>query len=211
VPAPEIVASTAASFQLGIGETRVELAMRPPADPALGRSGPHRRVFLNVEKMTSTGSSGPWDGYLNLPPNEAPARHPELAAGELPMFGLVESSRSDATHAERGLYDQLEITELYDRHHPGGSRHGLDDAALTGRRARACSGDRVDLRLHPPGDLRAELDGLFPVRWAERHQTAVDHEVLSGDERRGIAGQEQRSLGDVVGHPDPWHSLHRCE
>jgi hypothetical protein len=46
---------------------------------------------------------------------EAPRPQEFLGTGERPMFGLVESSRSDATHAERGLYDQLEITELYDR------------------------------------------------------------------------------------------------
>ena len=113
--APEIVASTGAPFLLGAGETRVELAMRPPRDPELVPAGPRRRVFLNVEKMISSEWSGPWSVYLNLPTGAAPARHPELAAGELPMYGLVESSRTEGKHEAPGLYDQLDITELYAR------------------------------------------------------------------------------------------------
>jgi hypothetical protein len=113
--APEIVASTGAPFFIGAAATRVELAVRSPRDPELAGAAPRRRVFLNVEKMISSEWSGPWSVYLNLPTGEAPATHPELAAGELPMYGLVESSRTDGKQEAPGLYDQLEITELYAR------------------------------------------------------------------------------------------------
>ena len=114
-PSPEIVGSTAAAFSLGKGATRVDLAMHEPADPVLLHAGPQRRVFLNVEKMMSEEGSGPYDVYLNLPPNEKPAEHPELSAGELSMFGLAEASRSDGKHKAQGLYHHLEITDLYAR------------------------------------------------------------------------------------------------
>jgi hypothetical protein len=126
-PAPEIIGSTEAPFTLGAGETRVTLAMHPPAAPLLAQAGPRRRVFLHLEKMISDTGSGPYEVYLNLPPNEKPAQHRELFAGELSMFGLAEASRPEAKKEPQGLYQLLEITNLYDRlpRLPGWSRSQL--------------------------------------------------------------------------------------
>jgi len=112
---PEIVGSTTESFLLTKGETRVTLSLRAPIDPVLRHAGPQRRVFLNAEKMISDRESVPFDVYLNLPPNGQAADHPELLAGELPMFGLVEASRSYGGRKPEGLYQRLEITDLYAR------------------------------------------------------------------------------------------------
>jgi tyrosinase len=74
-----------------------------------------RRIFLNTENIRSKKRSAPFDVYLNLPPSERPEEHPELHAGSLPMFGLVEASRDEGGHADNGLYEQFDITALYAR------------------------------------------------------------------------------------------------
>lgn len=113
-PPPVIVASTTSPFTLGKDSRRLELPLHPPDDPLLRRPDSSRRVFLNVEKMLSAEGSPPWLVYLNLPADEAPARHPELLAGELPLYGLAEASRR-TDREPPGFYEQLEITGLYAR------------------------------------------------------------------------------------------------
>ena len=54
----EIVGSTAAPFTIEKDQTRITLALKTPADPALLRTG-KRRVFLNVERMISHEPAGP--------------------------------------------------------------------------------------------------------------------------------------------------------
>jgi hypothetical protein len=115
---PELVAATNAPFSLTSATANISLAVREPTGP--GRAVVAeiadlmpRSVFLNVENMTSEESSGPYDVYLNLPPNDPPEKHPELHAGTLPMFGLFEASRADDKHPPNGLFAQLNITNLY--------------------------------------------------------------------------------------------------
>jgi hypothetical protein len=114
-PASEIIGSTAAPFTIDKDQTQITLALHAPANPALLRASPKRRVFLNVEKMTSDEPAGTYDIYLNLPPNEKPDVHSAFYASPLPMFGLVESSRSDGKHEAPGLYKHLEVTDLFNR------------------------------------------------------------------------------------------------
>jgi hypothetical protein len=117
---PELVAATSAPFYLGAG-AQISLAIQKPTGPA--RAGTTdidehllpRRVFLNIENITSREWSPVYDVYLNVPPNEPPGEHPELYAGPLPMFGLVEASREAERHSGNGLYEQLDITGLFAR------------------------------------------------------------------------------------------------
>jgi hypothetical protein len=111
-PRPEIIAATAAPFYLQ-GTTHVSITHRaapePPLEPA------KRRILLNVEGITSAVWSPPYDVFLNLPLDGKPEKHPELYAGPLPMFGLVEASRPDGKQPARGLYEQLDVTDQYAR------------------------------------------------------------------------------------------------
>jgi hypothetical protein len=111
----EIIASTAAPFWIGKGETRLELPLHAPARSDFQRPGPHRKVFLNLEKMVCEIGSGPWQAYLNLPQNKPASQHPELTAGDLPMFGLREASQPGGKKEPEGIYEQLDITDLFAR------------------------------------------------------------------------------------------------
>jgi tyrosinase len=117
---PELVGATSSPFRLHGPLMNVSLAVEEPSGPASRRAAElanwaPRRVFLNIEKMLSENGAPPVYVYLNLPPLDSPAAHPELFAGELPMFGLREASVSDASHTPTGLYEQLDITALYAR------------------------------------------------------------------------------------------------
>jgi hypothetical protein len=113
-PIPEMVGATNAAFHLGSGQTRTSLAIHAPTGPALlGMRRMPRRVFLKIENMKSETPAPSYDVYLNLPPDDEPEKHPELFAGRLPMFGLVETSESDERHPGNGLYSKLDVTHLY--------------------------------------------------------------------------------------------------
>jgi tyrosinase len=89
--------------------------VNPPTGPALSPAAesatPPRRVYLNIENITSEGQSGSYSVYLNLPPGADPADHRELYAGLLPMFGVAESTDATREHAGNGLHYTLEITD----------------------------------------------------------------------------------------------------
>ena len=115
---PEMVGATSAPLVLRGPQMTVTIPIEEPSGPAspgAGRSARWAplRVFLNFEKILGENGSPPLDVYLNLPPLDEPVRHPELLAGELPMFGLREASISDESHTPTGLDEQLEITALY--------------------------------------------------------------------------------------------------
>lgn len=116
-PVPEMVAATAAPFRLADAPTKQQLDVQPPRGPAraaIARPGAAApRVFLNIEQITSEQRSVPYDVYLNLPEGADPQEHPQLRAGRLPMFGLVEATRAKRAHPNNGLHYTLEVTELY--------------------------------------------------------------------------------------------------
>jgi tyrosinase len=113
---PEMVGATASSFTLKNEVIEKPIKLQKPTGPALFRAtAKPKRVFLNLEGITSKDRSVPYDVYLNLPPGAEPLKHPELRAGRLPMFGLVEASRSGRKHAKNGLHYTLEVTDLYQR------------------------------------------------------------------------------------------------
>ena len=117
---PEMVGATSGPFVLRDLQMTVTIPIEEPSGPAapgaeeMARWAPPR-VFLNFEKILSETGSPPLYVYLNLPPLDEPAAHPELLAGDLPLFGLRESSISDENHTPSGLDEQLEITALYAR------------------------------------------------------------------------------------------------
>ncbi|HEY4329895.1 MAG TPA: tyrosinase family protein [Phycisphaerae bacterium] len=113
---PEMVGATSTSFAVGKDVVEKPIQLQKPSGPVSLRSGgAPRRVFLHVEGITSKERSVPYDVYLNLPPGGEPLKHPELHAGRLPMFGLVESSRAGRKHPNNGLHYTLEVTDLYHR------------------------------------------------------------------------------------------------
>jgi hypothetical protein len=113
-PIPELVGATAAPIVLGRGITRASFDIHAPTGPArLRPDGMPRRVILGVENINSETMPPAFKLYLNLPPNESPERHPELFAGNLPLFGLPDASELRRDHPNNGLGYNLVVTDLY--------------------------------------------------------------------------------------------------
>jgi tyrosinase len=112
-PAEMVGAKVGVSLAAGLTTTQVQL--QPASGPAALAAEPERpkRLFLNLENITSNGRVPVYDVYLNVPEADAdPSGHSALLAGSLPMFGVVEATRSSNKHAGSGLTYVLEITDL---------------------------------------------------------------------------------------------------
>lgn len=118
---PEMVGASEAPIVLTGEEATTRLAVSAPAGPAaLGVAAEPPTVHLNIENVTGLESEATYAVYLNVPAGERPEDHPELFAGLLPMFGVPEATRGDATRPGDGLTFSLEITELVRRLEDGG-------------------------------------------------------------------------------------------
>jgi tyrosinase len=111
---PEMVGATAESLTLTGTPAQTRMSLRPPAGPAreAALTAAPRRIFLNIENITGTGKARGYSVYVNVPEGADPAAHPELHAGDLPMFGVAEASRADETHPGNGLHYSLDITDV---------------------------------------------------------------------------------------------------
>ena len=78
------------------------------------------RVFLNLENVRGVDDSTILNVYINVPEGEDPAKHPELKAGSIGMFGLRKASAMDGPHAGNGLTYVVEITRVVDALHLAG-------------------------------------------------------------------------------------------
>jgi hypothetical protein len=74
-----------------------------------------RRVFLNIENLTSPKRVSAYDVYLNVPSGEDPQNHDDRFVGRIPMFGLVEATRAQGKHPGSGMHYTLEVTDLVRR------------------------------------------------------------------------------------------------
>jgi tyrosinase len=110
---PEMVGATSAPFDIGPGTTEISLAIHPPTGPArLPADSLQREVTLQIENVTGDENAPSFSVYLNVPPGDAPVQHPELSAGGLGLFGLVESSGPSSAHGANGLTFKLDVTAL---------------------------------------------------------------------------------------------------
>ena len=114
-PIPEMVGATDKPLTLTGARATTSVPVKKPTGPAsLGAEsgGPPKRIFLNIENITSTEHPGSYSVYVNLPPDADPADHSELYAGLLPMFGAAESSDATRDHPGSGLQYTLDITDV---------------------------------------------------------------------------------------------------
>jgi len=115
----ELVGATASPIALAAALTTAHVAITPPTGPALRAGTPAaapQRVYLNIENITGRGRPTSYAVYLNIPDGATdPHQHEHLFAGNLPMFGVAEASRSDAQHTGSGLTYVLDITELVEQ------------------------------------------------------------------------------------------------
>lgn len=86
---------------------------------AAGPAAPDR-VFLNLENVRGVDDATILNVYVNVPDGDDPAKHPELKAGTIGMFGLSKASAMDGPHAGNGLTYVVEITHIVDALHLAG-------------------------------------------------------------------------------------------
>jgi tyrosinase len=79
------------------------------------------RVFLNLQNVRGANDATSLAVYINVPEGEDPARHPELKAGSVGLFGLSKASATDGPHAGDGLNFTVEITHVIDTLHLRGA------------------------------------------------------------------------------------------
>jgi tyrosinase len=79
------------------------------------------RVFLNLENVKGVNDATVFSVYINVPEGDDPAKHPELKAGSVGLFGVSKASAMDGPHAGDGLTFTLEITHVIDTLHLRGA------------------------------------------------------------------------------------------
>jgi tyrosinase len=126
-PVPELVAGLTGAEGAGMGTpelvgatTDVSLGRRTTVDIPLAAAvagiapeAAPSRWLLRVEDVTGTNPATPaYEVYLNVPPDERPADHPNRRAGTIASFGIPEASRPDAEHGGVGITDVFDITQV---------------------------------------------------------------------------------------------------
>jgi tyrosinase len=76
---------------------------------------------LNIENVRGLNDAAAFSVYINVPPGEDPAQHPDNLAGSISLFGVRKASVANEEHAGDGLTFVLEITPLIDRLHLAGA------------------------------------------------------------------------------------------
>jgi tyrosinase len=116
---PEMVgASDKKEISLGSQPSAVEFAVKPPSGPALqarraAGAAENPEVHLNLENVTAEARPiRSYVVYVNLPEGANAEKYPQLAAGLLPKFGIVEASRASKEHAGDGMNFSFDITRI---------------------------------------------------------------------------------------------------
>ena len=114
---PEMVGATAAKEGINLGSEpqSIQFALHAPSGPGVTELAPAapREVHLNLENVTASRRHiESYKVYVNLPDGANPDDHPELMAGILPRFGIVEASRSTKEHAGDGVNYSFDITHI---------------------------------------------------------------------------------------------------
>ena len=114
---PEMVGAATEPVTLtGSAQTR-SLTLQPPSGPALrGAVRPAAgKTYLKIENVKSEKSHVTYEVYVNLPEGADPAEYKEHYAGSMPLFGVMQASRTTERHAANGLGFSLDITQLVNR------------------------------------------------------------------------------------------------
>ena len=118
-----------AAVPLDAGVRRKVAASLRGATESLAAAAPAvpDRVFLNLENVRGTNDATAFNVYVNVPEGDDPARHPELLAGSVGLFGVRKASKADDKHAGDGLTFVLDISHVIDKLHLDGA---LDTSQL---------------------------------------------------------------------------------
>jgi tyrosinase len=110
---PEMVGATAKPVTLMGTTASASFSVAPPTGP--GRAAEDAeppRIYLNLENVRGPKHPTSYSVYVNLPSDENAEKHPELLAGNMPLFGLAEATRSSAHRSGSGLHYAYEIGDI---------------------------------------------------------------------------------------------------
>lgn len=118
-PPPELVGASTSPVPIRSGPSIVPIDVSTPRGPAarlVGEGGvvpPNARIYLRLENITASRlSAGPVVVHVNVPAGARATEFPDREVGQLPMFGLIESSRRTDTHSGSGMNATFEITKI---------------------------------------------------------------------------------------------------
>lgn len=110
---PEMVGATARPVSLSGRTASASFAVTPPTGPArLAEGAEPAEIYLNLENVIGPLHPTSYSVYLNLPPDESPAEHPELLAGNMPLFGLEDASSATEQHSGSGLHYAYRVGDI---------------------------------------------------------------------------------------------------
>jgi tyrosinase len=120
-PVPELVGATAAPVTLSANATHVSFAVGEPAGPLTlafapaeaGAAAPSVHLVLENVKASRFPIES-YEVYVNVPAGQDAAQFPQLMAGILPQFGIVEASQADGEHGGDGINCSFDITGIRD-------------------------------------------------------------------------------------------------
>lgn len=126
----ELLGANTGSLRVVDGEVKTSLAL----DPAVQRKvtqklesiagvapTPPDRVFLNLENVRGLYDAVAFNVYVNLPDDENPAKHPDVLAGSLALFGVRKATVASGGQGGDGLTFVLDITHVIDALHLAGA------------------------------------------------------------------------------------------
>lgn len=112
---PEMVGATGKNPVTLTGKSEsAKLSVKPPSGS--GRlsveEGASPPLVLNLENVKGPQHGTSYSVYVNLPGDSRADNHPELLAGNMPLFGLAEASRSNQQHSGSGLHYSYDISDI---------------------------------------------------------------------------------------------------
>lgn len=124
----ELLGANQQSLSLTGAEARTSVALDTAVRAKVATSfataaggGAPDRVFLNLENVRGLNDATVFSVYINVPDGEDPAKHPELRAGGIALFGVRKATMTDDKQAGDGLTFVLEITHIIDALHLAGN------------------------------------------------------------------------------------------
>lgn len=126
-PKPELLGAGGQGLRLVGSEARTAVALDAAVQNKVAtslataaRTAPDR-VFLNLENVRGLNDATVFSVYINVPEGDDPAKHPELKAGSIALFGVSKASYADGQQVGDGLTFVLEITNIIDTLHLSGA------------------------------------------------------------------------------------------
>jgi tyrosinase len=126
----ELLGANQGSLRVVGAEVKTSLALDPSVQRKVAQKlesiagaapTPPDRVFLNLENVRGLYDAAAFNIYVNLPDDENPAKHPDVLAGSVALFGVRKATVASGGQGGDGLTFVLDITHVIDALHLAGA------------------------------------------------------------------------------------------